>query len=80
MSDVRELLEGREDDNLRVAGFCAPPYLEGLLQKHERWRLTMLDAAEMGEIARKRVEDISISANDRSYRRLYEVFNSRYWI
>lgn len=40
----RELLEGRENDNLGIAGFCAPPTCTGLLQKLlRRWRLMMVD-------------------------------------
>lgn len=70
----RELLEGREDDNLGIAGFCAPPTCTGPLAEAMK-KMAINDARrlEMGEIARKRVEAIyQYPQMIGQYRRLYE--------
>ena len=70
----QELLEGREDDNLGIAGFCAPPTCTGPLAEAMK-KMTINDERrlEMGEIARKRVEAIyQYPQMIGQYRRLYE--------
>ena len=70
----RELLEGREDDNLGIAGFCVPPTCTGPLAEAMK-KMAINDARrlEMGEIARKRVEAIyQYPQMIGQYRRLYE--------
>ena len=70
----RELLEGREDDDLGIAGFCAPPTCTGpLAEAMKKMSLDSDRRLKMGEIARKRVEDIyQYPQMIGQYRRLYE--------
>ena len=70
----RELLEGREDDNLGIAGFCAPPTCTGLLaEAMKKMAINDERRLEMGEIARKRVDAIyQYPQMIGQYRRLYE--------
>ena len=70
----RELIEGREDDNLVIAGFCAPPTCTGpLAEAMKKMAINDERRLEMGEIARKRVEAIyQYPQMIGQYRRLYE--------
>lgn len=53
----RELLEGNPEDDLGIAGFCAPPmYREGLAEAMEKMCISREARERMGEIGRRRVD------------------------
>lgn len=53
----RELLEGREDEELGSAGYCVPPmYREGLASAMERMCASRRRRIRMGSVGKKRVE------------------------
>lgn len=53
----RELLEGKAEDKLGVAGYCVPPmYREGLAEAMERMCDSRRRRLRMGEIGQRRVE------------------------
>lgn len=53
----RELLEGKAEDRLGIAGYCVPPmYREGLAEGMERMCDSREKRLQMGEIGQRRVE------------------------
>lgn len=76
----RELLEGREEDRLGVAGYCVPPmYREGLTDAMEKMCSSRRRRLRMGEIGQKRVD--TYYRHERmieQYRQLYREVEETY--
>lgn len=70
----RELLEGRSDDKLGLAGYCVPPtHREGLAHALERMCSSRLLREKMGAIAQERAETYYLYENMiQQYRDLYK--------